>query len=1681
HWEQVDGSAINGGIDEVIFFCLDDIDQASEVPQLVEVRFVSVGPAGEEVVCSQILEFECEVETDYSCINIIDSETVCLADMEKYEYTFTFINNSDPANPADKLVINTVPPFGADFVVSPNVIPLSPVLNPGDQITVTTCIYSTVGFLYPQSQVKLDMRLGYNSIDSTWCCFESDTICVNLPACDSCGCAGLDPFTITDPTGTWGPIAGVQCGDNILLPECAYQFDLSGLINCEPDSCGATYDWSLTKVGGNCVSPCIGNFATGNNIQLGWDLTPGSNPPDESGPGTYELQLNTHCGDAGCETCFITFEIACDTTTMGGCCLEFNGITAVDPFNLQATFDGDFIDADNDGDQDFIMAGNAGGNLDLLVIENIGTPTAPDFDFANPIPLGFIGHESPFMIDYDGDGDQDFFSTKSLGILQPIEIYYHENNGIAGISFNINYTGVNVDHGFSDFPAFGDLGNDGLPDMVVASAPSGNLEVVYFEHIIGTNCATAGAGSPCFQFGGNSYTSPLINVPVPGGSTTTLEIYDKDCDGDEDLFVVTNVAAGGWEVWSFENYGTVVPNGTAADLETVNYDVNPHGLESIPFAGEYAYIRFTDIDNDNEAEAFFDNVDGFPGIPAHKYFFENCDGCDNDMVPPTITCPSMVLEPTAIGVCEAYYDPELPEVDDNCTDPADILITWMRSDGALNLGDPYLLGTTTITWTATDQAGNSVTCVETVTVFDNEPPTIICPPDICEFVPIGTNGKNVFFADPVATDNCQVTWTCTNNSGDFFPLGVTTVICTADDGTNPPVDCMFDVEVKEDTACCLNFNGITAIDPFNLDNTTNFSPKEFIDMDNDGDYDLFPSTTISPNIGFFENSGTSTTPYFESVPTLTNLDKINTYTVFEEGPLGHDIFAIYPDPASGSMDIMYFRNQGVPNVIGFQAVNLGACGLALSGFHIAVGDLSNDGIPDMIGVLEFGDVYYWEGQCNYPANTALYPCFGPPQFLFNSTAGSYWPNPEIYDGDCDGDLDLFIDHSGEIRFYENTGVPVASGSLPPLLTGSPQINPFGISGLTGFTEFPFSRLVDIDDDGDAELFAFDPIQYKFFENCGDNCCDIPFQDFVQNILHVINNEIEQDCGDITIEPTAFGYCDKVTYTWGDGTPSVTVTGNTPVSHTYSQTNATYGFCIAVERIDPITGNTCVSAEECIDLYIAPCCQCGDVVNPYVTGTFQYSIPLVCGGPTVVLPCPAPYYYKYPGYWFGGDFYCNGDPNCDSDMVTYEFRDALGNLLVTGTVLATPHFELTIDKNDIPAPGDYTLTVRKTCGPNDCECVFNLNVPASCFPPCSCSNLAYEVSQGYSVVANSSCTIREFHPNGIQACDDVQWYVDGALQGLTTGYNPFVKDFIVEGYYEVCMEVTRVEPNNMICSETYCRNIRILCTPHIYCPDDWGNLVSDPNFTSIPFEGQLTPFGNVELEEWTAFPTADPYAGGYLYAKANAGSFDEGYLILAGGKDRSAAVSQTPEIGGTMFNQFEIGFHLWNLKPQFQPGGSTLLVWLYTNAETDAILIGQYAIPDDFEANGWQEVQLLSPVLENVSAYQKLVFEVTNDTPDDGSNNALTYVGLDNICFYGPVADREVPLGSGFRLYPNPTNGQLSLEFDQVVREQLTYRLLDVRGTLLQAGQLETGTQLYRFNLDQYASGVYLFELTGADG
>jgi hypothetical protein len=98
-----------------------------------------------------------------------------------------------------------------------------------------------------------------------------------------------------------------------------------------------------------------------------------------------------------------------------------------------------------------------------------------------------------------------------------------------------------------------------------------------------------------------------------------------------------------------------------------------------------------------------------------------------------------------------------------------------------------------------DQAvGTGPTCTFTVTVNDTQPPTITCPANI--FVAAAAtcppSGCKVVNFTTTATDNCPgVTVVCNPPSGSCFPVGTTTVTCTATDASGNTATCTFTVEV----------------------------------------------------------------------------------------------------------------------------------------------------------------------------------------------------------------------------------------------------------------------------------------------------------------------------------------------------------------------------------------------------------------------------------------------------------------------------------------------------------------------------------------------------------------------------------------------------------------------------------------------------------------------------------------------------------------------------------------------------------------------------------------------------------------------------------------------------------------------------------------------------------------------
>jgi HYR domain/Secretion system C-terminal sorting domain len=190
--------------------------------------------------------------------------------------------------------------------------------------------------------------------------------------------------------------------------------------------------------------------------------------------------------------------------------------------------------------------------------------------------------------------------------------------------------------------------------------------------------------------------------------------------------------------------------------------------------------------------------------------------CNPDVTPPVLTpCPSNILSIVLTHPAAPQWTP--PTATDNCAGP--VTVTSTHTPGQL-----FQTGVTTVTYTARDANQNSATCTFTVTVQqqggnpcnpDVTPPVITCPANVTATANAAT-GTVVTWSGLNVSDNCGPVPSLngTKNSGDQFPVGVTTVTYLAGDLSSNTATCSFTVTVVL-TGTCPN-NRITANPGFEL-------------------------------------------------------------------------------------------------------------------------------------------------------------------------------------------------------------------------------------------------------------------------------------------------------------------------------------------------------------------------------------------------------------------------------------------------------------------------------------------------------------------------------------------------------------------------------------------------------------------------------------------------------------------------------------------------------------------------------------------------------------------------------------------------------------------------------------------------------------------------------------------------
>jgi hypothetical protein len=143
-----------------------------------------------------------------------------------------------------------------------------------------------------------------------------------------------------------------------------------------------------------------------------------------------------------------------------------------------------------------------------------------------------------------------------------------------------------------------------------------------------------------------------------------------------------------------------------------------------------------------------------------------------DVTPPAISgTPANINVNNDAGQCGAIVSWTAPTTSDNCS-------STITQTAGLASGSQFPVGTTTITYTATDAGGNTVTSSFDVAVTDNENPTITAPSNVT--INGWCTNTTADLGTPVTGDNCGVA-SVTNNAPATFPVGTTTVTWTVTD------------------------------------------------------------------------------------------------------------------------------------------------------------------------------------------------------------------------------------------------------------------------------------------------------------------------------------------------------------------------------------------------------------------------------------------------------------------------------------------------------------------------------------------------------------------------------------------------------------------------------------------------------------------------------------------------------------------------------------------------------------------------------------------------------------------------------------------------------------------------------------------------------------------------------------
>ena len=439
------------------------------------------------------------------------------------------------------------------------------------------------------------------------------------------------------------------------------------------------------------------------------------------------------------------------------------------------------------------------------------------------------------------------------------------------------------------------------------------------------------------------------------------------------------------------------------------------------------------------------------------------------------------------------------------------------------------------------------------------------------------------------------------------------------------------------------------------------------------------------------------------------------------------------------------------------------------------------------------------------------------------------------------------------------------------------------------------------------------------------------------------------------------------------------------------------------------------------------------------------------------------------------------PNpCDSIAINANFSYSVSGNTVTFTDLSTVGsgtiFSWNWDFGDsntgtgpnpvhtYSGPGTYVVCLIVTAGANGVVCRDTIckDVIIPVVPHDPCDSILLNANFSYTVSGN---TVTFTDLSTIGSGSIFGWNWDFGDSNTSTNQNP-VHTYSGPGAYVVCLIVTGGNAV-ALCRDTICKDVIIQTPPKDTCK---GNIVLNGNFSQGLTPGNLD-FGGTcaNWNTWTNSPQV------ILFDTC----MDAGAIQMWG--DQVVGESITQPVSFQQGGIYEVSFcGKWlntvqgNVSFRFRASNGFPSSYLNCSGNCDQIYLSPIM------TTSW--VTYTSAPWTATQNYNTLTISVWNNFAlNDGAY--VSWARIDDVCIrrIGTSASGNLPDQLPVSLFPNPTSGDVTLQFGTALTTRTRCTVVDFTGRTLLQTSAEAGSEQQLIHLGNLPAGMYIIRVAGADG